>query len=643
MLNNKSTFLSVTFALLMFIFVLSCSDKNNSETGPNSTFPTELKLEILSPAQNDEVFGSINITGTATSNKALSKIEVKLNDGVSVIAVGTTNWSLEYNTVSLTNGQNTINVTAFDTDGTTLSKSITIIVNNTIDIAAKTLSFDSSGLIFKNRSVGFSFEIKNQSNIGLTNLNAKIYAATDQNLTEGKVMLSSIPIDSIEPDDIYSNSNNDIIINLETGTYYIGLEVSGANISKDINVENNSIVSTETLVVQPDRKWTIMIYLNADNNLEQFAYPNFNQLEQIDWSKQSADVLVLFDRIDGYDNTHGDWTGTRLYRVKHDPNNSDDIVSEQLSCLPLGLGTTHDIELDMGDYTVLEKFVSWTKTNYPAAQYGLVLWNHGDGWRNQLSKPKPVFKGISSDDTSNSEIYNHELRMALENGNSVDFIGFDACLMGMIEVAYELKDVARVMTASQELIPGPGWDYNVWLSDFFAKETQTPLELGNSAVYSYQQQYSSQSQVTLSNLDLSKLDTLKTAIDAFALQLINDADDTDIQDARKSSKNFMAAAAQNPWYCYYYSNASLDIVDFANRMSSLTSASSVVSAVDDFVVSEWHDSGSVGSNGLSIYYPAINECLADDYIASGELMFPADSEWVNFVNDINHVPSYYDY
>jgi hypothetical protein len=48
----------------------------------------------------------------------------------------------------------------------------------------------------------------------------------------------------------------------------------------------------------------------------------------------------------------------------------------------------------------------------------------------------------------------------------MDIIGFDACLMGMYEVAVAVRPFAKYFLASEILEPGHGWDYRVlgWIA-----------------------------------------------------------------------------------------------------------------------------------------------------------------------------------
>ncbi|MBI2525262.1 MAG: hypothetical protein HYV93_04700 [Candidatus Rokubacteria bacterium] len=54
----------------------------------------------------------------------------------------------------------------------------------------------------------------------------------------------------------------------------------------------------------------------------------------------------------------------------------------------------------------------------------------------------------------------------------------DACLMTMIEVAYQLRDHAQILMGSEEIEPGAGWPDAAILGDLAAKPTVGPEELG---------------------------------------------------------------------------------------------------------------------------------------------------------------------
>jgi hypothetical protein len=118
----------------------------------------------------------------------------------------------------------------------------------------------------------------------------------------------------------------------------------------------------------PQADWTVMVFLNADNNLEQAGLLNFRQMARVD-NTPRVNVLVQFDRIGRFANTTPQWTQTLRFRVGKGME-------------PLPAYALQDIcEANMGDGAVLEAFVRWSLASFPANHYMLVIWDHGQGWR----------------------------------------------------------------------------------------------------------------------------------------------------------------------------------------------------------------------------------------------------------------------
>lgn len=209
--------------------------------------------------------------------------------------------------------------------------------------------------------------------------------------------------------------------------------------------------------VQPT--WTILVYMDGDNDLEWYVPHDINELERGGGSGDGVEVLVQADRVEGYEDGDGDWTGTRRYRVVSDREEA--IASEMLEDLG---------ELDMGDPQTLADFLEWGANQAPADHYALILWDHGTAW--EVAAPPPP--GVASDDTSGSiiSIANGDLRGALEphaaEHGPLDLIGFDACSMASWEVAWDLREVASALVASSTSVGGDGFDYTRsldWLRD----------------------------------------------------------------------------------------------------------------------------------------------------------------------------------
>jgi len=212
------------------------------------------------------------------------------------------------------------------------------------------------------------------------------------------------------------------------------------------------------------KEWTIMVYSNADNNLESYLLSDLKEMESAGVSSKYMRIIVLIDRIPSYSTSYGDWTEAKLYEITY--NNSLVIGSKELSSSELGVSTaSNNNEIDMGDYNTLSKFVNFCKANYPSEHYGLIIEDHGDGWytqgsrsSNEIDNSLMVSKSISFDDTSDSYIGTEELNLALGN-KGLDIIAMDACFMGTIEVVYELRNCASYIIASPKTIDGKGSNY----------------------------------------------------------------------------------------------------------------------------------------------------------------------------------------
>ena len=276
-----------------------------------------------------------------------------------------------------------------------------------------------------------------------------------------------------------------------------------------------------------ETKWTVMVYLAAGNDLETVGIQDINEMELVG-STDEVNIVVQMDRIPFrtlsnygmgiYDDfSNGNWTTTRRYYVTQDMNTN--IIHSRL-LIDLG-------EQNMGDVETLKDFAQWTIQRYPAERYMLVLWNHGGGFR---SPGAGVSKDICWDYNfgRNSKITMPQLEEALTFvqsllGKKIDIIGMDACYMAMVEVAYQIKDCAQIMVASEASIPGDGWQYDCILESLVANPDQSSEQFASEIVNCYYQQYAgSESGVTLSAIDLAGIDLLAGDISVLANQIIND-------------------------------------------------------------------------------------------------------------------------
>jgi len=361
----------------------------------------------------------------------------------------------------------------------------------------------------------YSFNLSGRSsfNLSLSGLtaNADVQLIKDAN-SNGQVDTNEIIAGSYQT----GRKAELIQTTLDSGNYFIKVYSAGGSTNYNLGVSAKPTTAD----------WTFMVYLDADNNLENFGIQDFLEMAKVG-STANVNIVVQMDRISEYDIRYDNWTDTRrgLVRQWDKPGSS--------------WGTSIG-EANMGAQSTLSDFMNWSMTNYKANNYALVLWNHGGG-----------YDGICWDDSNQHDrLELKEISGALANlSDTVDIIGADACLMGMTEFAYQIRNHASVMVAAEELTPGQGWSYTRVLSDLTANSKVTAAEFGSAIVKGFGDYYGvldTGIQETLSAIDLVKLrssnpNNLSNALSQFATTFMNvstSSDRTKLETYHVSSVNF---------------------------------------------------------------------------------------------------------
>ncbi len=225
----------------------------------------------------------------------------------------------------------------------------------------------------------------------------------------------------------------------------------------------------------PAKEWTIMVFVNGKNNLEEYALKDMNEMELVG-STDKLNIVTEVGRTRGFDSSDGDWKTVRRYLVQKDTDTAR-ITSPVLAEFP---------KVDMGDYRSVIDFAKWAKTAYPAKKYMLIIWNHGAGW---IKGPVSAARGISYDDETGHNVTTPQLGTILKEIGGVDVYGSDACLMQMAEVVYELKDYAKFIVGSEETEPGDGYTYDTFLAPVAARPAMGAEELARLTVDAYADHY----------------------------------------------------------------------------------------------------------------------------------------------------------
>lgn len=270
------------------------------------------------------------------------------------------------------------------------------------------------------------------------------------------------------------------------------------------------------------KEWTVMVFINGKNDLEIAGLYNVNMMEKIG-SGKDLNIVVEQGRMAGQNgdtDLDGNWTGSRrmLIRKDKDENKTSSTV----------LMETRDV--DMGDYKRVVDFMKWSKENFPAKRYMLIIWNHGTGWMD----PRVEQKGISFDDETGNYIRTPQIGQILKEAYKVDILAFDACLMQMAEVAYEVKDYAEVIVGAEETVPGLGYPYDLFLGAMAKKPAMSNEETGAIMVEAFKMFYDAvKKNANHSAIRASKVAGLGEKIAAFSA-LAKEVGD---MDALKAARN----------------------------------------------------------------------------------------------------------
>ncbi|OGR50837.1 MAG: hypothetical protein A2049_02145 [Elusimicrobia bacterium GWA2_62_23] len=354
-------------------------------------------------------------------------------------------------------------------------------------------------------------------------------------------------------------------------------------------------------------KWTVMVYVNAKNNLETYGLKDVNEMEMVG-STPDLNIVAELGRINGYAANDGDWKGSRRYLVRKDAD-VNKINSPVVMEIP---------KSDMGKWENLVEFVKWAQANYPAQRYALVVWNHGSGWNKAA---EAAGKGISYDDETGSHITTQQLKQALAATGKIEILSMDACLMQMMEVAYEARTGADYIVASEETEPGDGYTYNTWLAPLAAKPAMTQAELSKVMVDSYTDHYQSINQgATQSSIRTENLYKLGQLTNAWVSAVMASGEVANVKNARTKAQAF-----------YYSSNKDLGhfvklVNDGTQNAGVKAAGAELLAFLNGSVIYHNRATGSKYANatGLAIYAPSYYTAAYDD------LQWAKDSNWDDF-------------
>lgn len=378
----------------------------------------------------------------------------------------------------------------------------------------------------------------------------------------------------------------------------------------------------------PAAEWTLMFYMDSDNNLEAPQMKDLDEMMAVG-STTGVNIVLLVDRSaksdvrDGYtDRAVGglkNWTTAKMLYVEK--------------------GRLRELadwgEVNMGDPATLKKFLQTAVDQFPAKHYALTFGDHGAGW-----------VGIVADESAdNDSLDTVELPSVLQSitakTGKLDLIGFDACMMANFETAKALAPFGKTMVASEELEPGDGWNYTPLLGALTRNPGMDGVTLGKTIIDTFRDYYlpkegDADPTVTLSVIDLEKIPAIETAVNNLSVtnrNFMKAGGSTNWKKtARARSKTEEFGVHQGTHYNYY------DLINYAENLkreqpdaATVASADAVTSAVRAAIIYKTNGSAHPRSTGLTIYFPPDKENLTG--FGYSETPFSQTGKWMPFLAD----------
>jgi hypothetical protein len=219
---------------------------------------------------------------------------------------------------------------------------------------------------------------------------------------------------------------------------------------------------------------TIVVYMAADNDMSFDAFDDIEEMKQF-FSGTGTNLIVFIDPAK---------EAPYILKIAQD-------AETKVKTYP---------EFNSVDASQVQQVLNDIINMYPAESYGLILWSHGTSWL-----PANVrLKSFGQDDGKQINI--PELADALPI--RFDFILFDACLMGAVEVAYELRNKTDYIISSSAEIIYIGFPYDLIIPELLSSTPNLKKAAESCFNYYNEQENKVYRSATMSLIDTKELDNL---------------------------------------------------------------------------------------------------------------------------------------
>lgn len=281
----------------------------------------------------------------------------------------------------------------------------------------------------------------------------------------------------------------------------------------------------------------LVLYASAFNSLNNYIKSDIEELQTgYIPSYKSEEVLLVASKFCSRYNDYGEQTEPSLVRISR-KGRKNEIVVDTLMKLPAGTV--------MADVQTLRKMLEYVGDEFPSKSYGMIFSSHATGWlpEGYFSNPSAFENGNASvsgrrrnggeltpyyeveRDPSLPAVRTVGQEVVLKNGKKytremeidgfaaaipmhLDYLLFDACLMGGVEVAYALRNTADYVGFSQAEVLADGFDYSTVVSRLLLESPAAPQKVCEDFFDTYDRKSGQERSATISFVDCRKLGNL---------------------------------------------------------------------------------------------------------------------------------------
>lgn len=334
------------------------------------------------------------------------------------------------------------------------------------------------------------------------------------------------------------------------------------------------------------RAATVLSYLPIDDGLD-FHIPFY--LNALERTTSARTHQIAFTDANGPNNTF-------FHLIQ--PDNTPQIKSPQSQPAP------QIREMTTNSPNTLASVVEWTFSNYNSPFRAFTYLGHGGGFMCVASDNTPGPEGEYNSPTGMLKL--EDLRAAMKKGlkgRKLDLIHFHACLMSNLEAAYSLRDVAKVMFASEDVVGAhqEGTEKPTEIMNTLLQQPNPdPYRIAREVTIQVQARQNPYGFATAASINLERIEEIKQAVNVLSRALI--------QALPTHSQAILAAYNSVPEFVQAPGSGQRDLWTLSKRLLKVPNpqvqqaAAGVVTSMKQVLI-HTRDSEGDSANGLSILMP----------------------------------------